>query len=196
MQFGWLNAGIYCQGDINVMRENELSKHALEHSLQAADDFSGFSEDYEVDGEMVPDWDKLADDFIEMLELADRNNMSLKASKTIFGAKECMFFGYILDKDGKRAAGHNLCPIRKMVAPENKSELRRVLGLCIQHKDAVPGYKRIAKPMFRLTGNVPWVWTKECNDAFESIRELLLGNQILYSSPRLGKGVLWSNRRV
>jgi len=179
LQFGWLNAGIYCQGDINVMRENELSKHALDHSLQAANDFSGFSEDYEVEGEMVPDWDKLADDFIEMLELADNNNMSLKASKTIFGAKECMFFGYILDKNGKRAARHNLCPIKKMVAPQNKSELRRVLGLCVQHKDAVQDYKRIAKPLFRLTGNVPWDWTKECNDAFELLRQRLLENEVL-----------------
>ena len=48
--------------------------------------------------------------------------MSLKASKTIFGAKECMFFCHILDEHGKRAAGHNLCPIEKMGAPANKSE--------------------------------------------------------------------------
>ena len=179
LQFGWLNAGIICQGDVNVMREKELSQHAIEHSLQAADDFSGFSEDYDIDGQKVPNWDKLADDFIEMLELADRNNMSLKASKTVFGATECMFFGHILDKDGKRAAEHNLCPISKMVAPENKSELRRVLGLCIQHKDAVPGYKMIARPLFKLTGNVPWEWTEVHNNAFETLRERLLKNNIL-----------------
>jgi hypothetical protein len=119
-----MNAGIICQGDINVMRENELSRHALEHSLQAADDFAGYSEDYEVDGERVPDWEKMADDFVELLEMADRNNMSLKASKTIFGTTECMFFGHILNEDGKRAADHNLDPIVKMVAPTNKSELR------------------------------------------------------------------------
>ena len=94
-----------------------------------------------------------------MLEMADKNNLSLKAGKTIFGAKQCIFFGHILDEHGERATEHNLTPIEKMVAPTDKSELRRVLGLCIQHKDAVPGYKIIAKPLFRLTSNVPWEWT-------------------------------------
>ena len=179
MQYGWLNAGIITQGDIRIMMENDLTQHAKDHSLQAADDFSGFSEDETIDGERVPDWDKLADDFIEMLELALKNNMSLKASKTSFGEKEAMFFGHILDKDGSHAAEHNMTPIEKMVAPEDKSELRRVLGLAVQHKDAVPNYKIIAAPLFKLTGNVPWEWTNECNKAFEDLRRALLENNIL-----------------
>lgn len=179
MQYGWLNAGIIAQGAVRVMIENDLTVHAKEHSLQAADDFSGFSEDSDIDGTMQPDWDKLADDFIEHLDMALKNNMSLKAGKTVFGSDQCMFFGYILDKDGQRAAEHNLSPIEKMVAPRDKSELRRVLGLCIQHKDAVPGYKRIAKPLFKLTGNVPYEWTEECNDAFEQLRHELMKNNIL-----------------
>jgi hypothetical protein len=71
LQFGWLDAGIVCQGDVRIIMENGLSQHAKDHILQAADDFSGFSDDYEIDGEMLPDWSKLADDFIEMLEMAD-----------------------------------------------------------------------------------------------------------------------------
>ena len=65
----------------------------------------------------------MADDFIEMLEMALKNNMSLKAAKIVFGAHECMFFGHILDEHCERAAEHNLAPIAKMVAPQNKSEL-------------------------------------------------------------------------
>ena len=55
LQYGWLNAGIVCQGDVRMMMENDLSQHAKDHSLQAADDFSGFSDGYEIDGEMLPD---------------------------------------------------------------------------------------------------------------------------------------------
>ena len=72
--------------------EDELSQHAKDHSLQAADDFSGFSEEYNIDGSRAPDWDKLADDFVEMLAMAHKHNMSLKAGKTMFGVKEAMFF--------------------------------------------------------------------------------------------------------
>ena len=49
--------------------------------------------------------------------MTDKHNMSLKASKTVFESKSVMFFGYILDEYGSRAAEHNLTPIEKMVAP-------------------------------------------------------------------------------
>lgn len=54
MQFGWLNAGIITRGDIRRMMDQDLSAHAKAHSMQTADDFSGFSEDTVVDRERVP----------------------------------------------------------------------------------------------------------------------------------------------
>ena len=105
MQYGWLNAGIITQGAIRVMMENDLSQHAKDHSLQAADDFSGFSEDLTIDGEKEPDWNKLADDFIEMLEMALKNNMSLKASKTSFGEKEAMYVLRLYTRRERLACG-------------------------------------------------------------------------------------------
>ena len=66
LQFGWMNAGIVTQGAIRKMMEDDLSTHAKEHSLQAADDFSGFSDDVEIDGEMQPDWDALASPMISL----------------------------------------------------------------------------------------------------------------------------------
>lgn len=61
-----------------------------------------------------------------------------------------------------------------------------MLGLCIQHKDAVPNYKRIAKPLFKLMGNVPYEWTAECDAAFETLHSLLLENNVL-SAPDWSK---------
>ena len=46
-------------------------------------------------------------------------------------------------------------------------------------KDAVPDYKIIAKPLFALTGNIPWEWSEECDMAFEKLRSELLVNRVL-----------------
>ena len=73
-----------------------------------------------------------------MVEMADKNNISLRASKTFFGSPEADFWGHGTDKDGHRAAINNLDPISKMVAPTDVSELCRVLGLMVQHKDSIP----------------------------------------------------------
>ena len=56
-----------------------------------------------------------------------------------------------MDKDGHHAAIHNLEPIRTMVAPSNISELWRVLGLMVQHNDAISSWATDAKPLHVLT---------------------------------------------
>ena len=105
------------------------------------DDFTGFC-GHSIDessGTVTVDWKGLAHSFIAMVELADKNNMSLKATKTFFGSSRAEYWGHTLDKDGHRTAIHNLSPIRKLIALTNVSELRRrVLGLLVQYKDAIP----------------------------------------------------------
>ena len=77
--------------------------------------------------------------------------MSLKASKTFFGSPKADFWGHTMDKDGQRAATHNLDIISKMVAPSHVSELRRVLGFMVQHKDSIPTWVFDAHSLHVLT---------------------------------------------
>ena len=113
--------------------------------------------------------------------MADKNNMSYKASKTCFGVPEVEFFGHILNIDGRRHADHHLAPFRNMVPPENISELRRVLGLFVQHKDAIPNFGIIARPLHDLTiKGRQWQWRADVEHyAFEALRDKCLQNDIL-----------------
>ena len=103
-----------------------------------------------------------------------------KTSKTFFGSPEADFRGHTMDKNGHRAAIHNLELISKMVAPTDVSELRRVLGLMVQHKDSVPTWAFDARSL-----HVPprkgqkFDWTAERNAIFERLREACLANNIL-----------------
>ena len=91
-----------------------------------------------------------------------------------------MTIGHELDKDGWRSADHKLAPIERCIAPSDIHELRRVMGLFVQHKDAIPWYSTEAAPLHRLTRKgVPFEWTKKENDAFEFLRSACLENGVL-----------------
>ena len=65
-------------------REKHLTPYTKDHSINAADDFTGFADCGIVDGIAIIDWEGLADSFIEHLEMADKCNYSLKGKKTFF----------------------------------------------------------------------------------------------------------------
>ena len=152
MQFGWLNSGVIAQGAVRVMMAKDLSSYSQDHSLNYMDDFTGYCDFINSkDGQTVTDWEGLLQSFKEMVELADKNNMSLKPSKTCFGTREVEFYGRVINKEGVRHAEHNLAPIERMCPPTDISELRRVLGLCVQHKDAIKDFAFLARPLHDLT---------------------------------------------
>ena len=84
-----------------------------------------------------------------------------------------------MDQHGVKAADHNLKPIAQMTSPSCVKELRRVIGLLVQHKDSIPRFKIITKPLFKLTGKVPWEWTDVHEAAFEELRAAALANIVL-----------------
>ena len=181
LQFGETNAGVVTQGAVTIMLDQDIDPVHRNHIINGADDFTGFADHVtKDDGEIEIDYWGLAKSFIAMVEMADKNNMSLKASKTFFGAPDADFWGHTMDKSGHRAAIHNLDPISKMVAPNDVSELRRVLGLMVQHKDSIKSWAVDARPLHVLTRKgEKFDWTSERNAAFERLREACLANNIL-----------------
>mgnify|MGYP000868561862 FL=1 len=145
LQFGLRNAGIYTQGTVRRVLEDELPQYAKDHMVNIADDFTGFVET--AKGSEEPDWDGLVKGFVQFLDLCVENNWSLAAHKTVFGAAKCDFFGHTLSAAGVQMADHQLAPIERMVAPQDISELRRVLGLMVQHKDRVAAVVRDHYPL-------------------------------------------------
>ena len=181
MQFGLTNAGIIAQGGVRKMRERDLSNYTKDHSMNYADDFTGYCGFVDDGKTQVPDWKGLLQSFKEHLEMADKNNMSFKATKTCFGTKTVEFYGRTISCDGVCHAPHNLEPLKTMTAPQDLPGLRRVLGVCVQHKDAIENFSFIARPLHDLTRKGrEWQWRPDIeNAAFEALRDACLQNKIL-----------------
>jgi hypothetical protein len=78
--------------------------------------------------------------------------------------------------------------IVKMLPPTDVSELRAVLGTANYYRKFVENYSTIAAPLNNLLReDVVWNWTKECQQAFDTIKEKLTQALILrrpdYSRP-------------
>jgi hypothetical protein len=66
-----------------------------------------------------------------------------------------------------------------LVRPEDISELHRVLGLFVQHKDRLLTWGEDSKPLHHLTRNaVKWDWSKKCESSFEKLMLQCLDNKI------------------
>ena len=69
---------------------------------------------------------------------------------------------------------------KKTARPEDISELRRVLGLFVQHKDRLPTWGEDSKPLHQFTRNaVKYDWSEKCESCFEKLRSQCLDNNIL-----------------
>lgn len=152
--------------------QRELSAEVASTVLQAADDFAGYTGTNEA-GET--NWKQLYTSFVAVLEMMDENNMSLKPSKTVFGAKEMEFFGYVLNEQGNKQAEHNLAPIQRITAPQSVEELRRVLGLFVQSIKRIKWYATKTQPLtMLLKKGQAWKWTATQQQAFDDLKAEIL----------------------
>jgi hypothetical protein len=73
-----------------------------------------------------------------------------------------------------------------MAPPANVTELRKTLGICVQSSRFIPNYVNLVRLLTELTRSengkpVNFTWTKEREDSFDHVRDLL--NEIHLASP-------------
>jgi hypothetical protein len=70
--------------------------------------------------------------------------------------------------------------VRDWPVPETQTQVRSFLGLASYSRRFIKGFADVAAPMNKLTEkSVKFVWTKECTEAFEKLKEALISAPIL-----------------
>ena len=77
--------------------------------------------------------------------------------------------------------------IRNWKAPENEEELRQFLGICTFWRRFVKDFAKIAVPLHNLLNKPQFLWTLECQQAFESMKEILCLSVTLHLPQRFGR---------
>eukprot|EP00253_Pinus_taeda_P016153 PITA_16153 len=76
------------------------------------------------------------------------------------------------------AAGIQVDPAKIQIlllipTPTTQTEVRSFLGFSGYYRRFIEHYSRIAAPLYALTGNVDFLWTEKCDQAFKELKKLL-----------------------
>ncbi|WVZ52463.1 hypothetical protein U9M48_003517 [Paspalum notatum var. saurae] len=103
-----------------------------------------------------------------------------KLSKCEFWLDQVPFLGHIVSKGGIMVDPSKISSVMDWKVPEVVKEVRRFLGLAGYYRRFIESFSRIAKPMTSLLEKgVPFIWTKERQDAFDELKKRLTTAPVL-----------------
>jgi hypothetical protein len=115
-----------------------------------------------------------------VLNRLERAGFRANVRKCSFGADKVEYLGYDISKNGIHPQPKKVEAILKMQPPTTKRQLRRFLGMINYYRDMWKRRSHILAPLTALSGKTAkWKWTKECDEAFETIKRSIARETLL-----------------
>jgi len=123
-----------------------------------------------------------------VFERIDDYGFRVRLGKCSFYQTSIQYLGFVVDKDGRRPDPRKLRAVAKMPAPNNVSTLHSFLGLVNYDQSFIPNMRSICHPVDDLLKKEQeWNWSNRCQQAFDSIKEILKSDLLLtHYDPSLG----------
>lgn len=149
-----------------IIRKNNLSEFVINY----IDDILIFSSTFE--------------EHMKHLELVAqailREGFRLKFTKCNFAANSVQYLGHIISKNFVKPINNNLISIKNFPTPANKKNVRQFLGKINFYHKFIENAATVLEPFHHLLRkNTPFIWSNECQNALESIKDYLTSVPIL-----------------
>ncbi|WVZ89908.1 LOW QUALITY PROTEIN: hypothetical protein U9M48_036256 [Paspalum notatum var. saurae] len=166
MSFGLTNAPAFFMYMMNSVFMNELDKFVVVF----IDDILIYSKSEEEHKEHLR---------IVLARLRE-HKLYAKFSKCAVWLKEVSFLGHILSEKGLAVDPRKVKDVLNWKQPETVTEIRSFLGLAGYYCHFIKDFSKTAKPMTSLTKkNVKYVWSSNCEEAFQTLKKLLTSAPVL-----------------
>jgi transposase InsO family protein len=109
----------------------------------------------------------------EVLQRLSDNNLKTNPLKCSWGVEETDFLGHWMTPTACKPMKKKVDALIQMSPPRNKKQLRSFIGGVNFYNSIWPRRTHVLAPLTRLTGDVPFKWTKECDDAFKEMKAIL-----------------------
>ena len=130
------------------------------------------------------DFDEHLKDLRELLQCLTSAGLKLNPKKCSFAHDECVFLGHKISQAGIEPPADKLDAVRNYPKPKNEKELKRFLSFMGWFRKFINQFSVISFPLaMLLKKGTKFVWSKECDDAFEALKVSLLDSPAL-SYPR------------
>ena len=133
------------------------------------DDIAIFSNDYEEHMQKIN----------TVLQRLESTGFKINPLKCEWCVSETDFLGYWLTPNGIKPWRKKIDAILKMKPPTNVKEPRSFLGAVTHYRNMWPRRSHLLTPLSNLTGKTQFVWTPECQQAFDTMKSILATDVML-----------------
>lgn len=100
--------------------------------------------------------------------------LRLNPTKCHLARDHVVFLGHVVSRHGLQPDPRNTDKVKNWPRPQNPTEVRAFVGLCSYYRRFVRDFAQRAAPLHRLTcKDTPFLWTTECDAAFEYLKGVL-----------------------
>lgn len=116
----------------------------------------------------------------DVLACIGKAGLKVSPKKCSLFQEKVNFLGHVVSKQGISTDPTKVAAVKDWKTPSNVREVRSFLGLCSYYRKFVGGFADIARPLHHLTeAERPFVWSRECQQAFEMLKSKLTSAPIL-----------------
>ena len=117
-------------------------------------------------------------------------NIILNEDKQETGLDEIIFHGHRITKDGVKVDEAKVQASRDMPAPTDVEGVKRLCGMAQYMAKFLPNLAATLEPIRALTRkDTPFVWSKECEDAFNTLKKNLSESPCLIQADSSKHGI-------
>nr|GEU47462.1 hypothetical protein [Tanacetum cinerariifolium] len=144
----------------------------------------GFTVVENEDNELIPTrlvtgW-RVCIDYQRMLKRCEDTNLCLNWEKSHFMVKEGIFLDHKISKQGIEVDKAKVDVITKLPHPTTVKGIRSFIGHASFYRCFIKDFSKIARPMTRLLKkDTPFIFSKECVEAFQTLKRKLTEAHIL-----------------
>jgi hypothetical protein len=136
----------------------------------------------------------------KVLQRLKDNHLCASIKKSVFHASEVEYLGYHIPKLGIAMSPEKVQTIRNWAPPRSVKHVQQFLGFANFYRRFIEGFSKVARPLTELTKkdknaqnvkhpknakNASFVWTEECQQAFDRLKALFTEAPILeYFHPK------------
>lgn len=120
---------------------------------------------------------------IKLRHVFDRlraNNLKLQPDKCEFMRHEVSYLGHMISDKGVQPNPIKVKAIQDFPVPKDARSIKMFLGLVGYYRKFIDNFAKIAKPLtLLLKKDVPFIWTKDQQQSFDSFKEILMTEPLL-----------------
>lgn len=135
------------------------------------------------------DTNEMFDKMREVLDRFKAANLKLRPEKCTFFQKEIAYLGHVVSETGIRTDPSKVAAVKDWPQPTNVHEVKKLLGFASYYQRFLANFAEVCAPLTDLTkgykgkkgtkGSSTFEWTDQCQEAFETLKELLTTAPVL-----------------